>query len=93
MSDLLTITQLAAHLQVSERTVYRLVDDGCPHLRVRKGFRFRMDRVEEWLECRSEKTKPDTGTSRFVTNVSEFTNAFQRVRLRTMPRGSKLKSV
>jgi excisionase family DNA binding protein len=88
----MTLTQLAADLKVSERTVYRLLGDGCPHLRVRKQIRFDPIRVREWMECRYEKTKPVTGTSRFATNVSGFTNAFQRVRLRTMPSGSKPKS-
>lgn len=89
---MLTTSELAAALRISDRTVYRLVSEGLPHFRVRKQLRFRLERVEEWLECRSEETNKGTGTSRFASDVSGFTNAFGKVRLRVMPSESKPKS-
>jgi excisionase family DNA binding protein len=51
MSDLLTVTQVAKRLQVSQSTVYSEVREGkIPHVKVRKRILFREDKLEAWLE-------------------------------------------
>lgn len=46
---MLTPAELAAHLRVSERTVARMVTDGCPYHRVRSQKRFQILDVASWL--------------------------------------------
>jgi len=56
---LLTVGELAGHLNVSENTIYRWIKSGLPHYR--KGpsgwYRFRLEEVLEWL---SEETGSGT---------------------------------
>jgi PTS system nitrogen regulatory IIA component len=50
MPDLLTTRQLAEYLQLSERSVYRLLERGeLPAVRVGGQWRFRKSAVDEWL--------------------------------------------
>ncbi|HET9982279.1 MAG TPA: PTS sugar transporter subunit IIA [Longimicrobiales bacterium] len=51
MPDLLTTRQLAEYLQLSERSVYRLLERGeIPALKVGGQWRFRKSAVDEWLD-------------------------------------------
>ncbi|MBX6363503.1 MAG: PTS sugar transporter subunit IIA [Gemmatimonadetes bacterium] len=51
MPDLLTTRQLAEYLQLSERTIYRLLERGeIPALKVGGQWRFRKSAVDEWLD-------------------------------------------
>jgi excisionase family DNA binding protein len=51
--DLLTTKQLAEYLQLSERSVYRLLDQGdIPALKVGGQWRFRKSALDEWLDVR-----------------------------------------
>ena len=85
---ILTATELAAKLRISERQVYRLIDQGCPSLLVGKRRRFDWDSVKQWTEnaCPSEKTPKASGTSRSASTANAFTDAARKVQLRVMPR-------
>ena len=50
--DLLTVSDVAALLRVSRKTVTRLIERGLPGylLPVRGGWRFRRQEILEWLE-------------------------------------------
>jgi excisionase family DNA binding protein len=89
----LTPAELAAHLRVSERTVARMVLDGCPSMLVGSRRRFDLAAVLEWTKergaCPPEKTKKDAGTPRLASAVAGFTDAFRSVQLRVTPSGSK----
>jgi PTS system nitrogen regulatory IIA component len=51
MPDLLTTRQLAQYLQLSERSVYRMLERGeLPATRVGGQWRFRKSAVDEWLD-------------------------------------------
>jgi PTS system nitrogen regulatory IIA component len=51
MPDLLTTRQLAEYLQLSERSVYRLLERGeIPAVKVGGQWRFRKSAVDEWLD-------------------------------------------
>lgn len=53
MPDLLTAQQLAEYLQLSKRTIYRLVDrDQIPAVRVGGQWRFPRSAVDYWLDVR-----------------------------------------
>lgn len=53
MDELLTLKQIAQHLQVSERTVFRLLERGeLPGLKVGGHWRFRRGVVDYWLDMR-----------------------------------------
>src|SRR5512143_3563998 len=53
MSDVLTLRQLARHLQLSERTIYRLLGRGqLPGFKVGGHWRFRRSVVDYWLDLR-----------------------------------------
>ena len=53
MPDLLTVQQLADYLQLSKRTIYRLVDrDQIPAVRVGGQWRFPKSAVDYWLDMR-----------------------------------------
>ena len=49
--ELLSTSGLAARLNVSERTVQRMVDEGLPHFRVRGQLRFSLPDVLEALKA------------------------------------------
>lgn len=53
MHDVLTLKQLADHLQLSERTIYRLLGRGqLPGFKVGGHWRFRRSVVDYWLDMR-----------------------------------------
>jgi len=91
-SDILTLTELAARLRVSERTVYRMIEEGCPSLLVGRRRRFDWSSVSKWaqtrsLECPYEKTQKAGGTSKSASIANAFTDACRKVHLRVMPSG------
>jgi len=56
--EILNIKQLAERLQLSERTIYRLANDGViPGFRVGKAWRFPRTQVDEWMAQEVEKAR------------------------------------
>ena len=56
MPDLLTTRQLAEYVQLSERTIYRLLEQGeIPAVKVGGHWRFRKSAVDEWLDVRVQQ--------------------------------------
>ncbi len=52
MPDLLSPKQLAEYLQLSQRTIYRLLErDAIPALKVGGQWRFRKSAIDEWLDA------------------------------------------
>ena len=93
--SLLTPAELAAYLRSSERTVARMVMDGCPSILVGRRRRFDLAAVMDWTgeqaaSCRSEKTPMAVGTQRLASAVAAFTAASRQVQVRAMPSCSKL---
>jgi nitrogen PTS system EIIA component len=59
MPDVLTLKQLAEHLQLSERTVYRLLRRGeLPGFKVGAHWRFRRAVVDYWMDLRMGRMSP-----------------------------------
>lgn len=55
--DILTIRDVADYLKVTERTLYRLVQDGkLPAFKVGNSWRFRRDDLERWISEQSRGT-------------------------------------
>ncbi len=59
MSEFLSVKQLAEHLQVSERTIYRMLWRGdLPGRRVGSQWRFSKSQVDFWLDLRLARLAP-----------------------------------
>jgi len=59
MQEVLTLKQLAEHLQLSERTIYRLLGRGeLPGFKVGGHWRFRRAVVDYWLDLRVGRMNP-----------------------------------
>ena len=90
---MLTPAELAAHCRCSERTIARMVSDGCPSMLVRKRRRFDLAAVTAWMQeqsaCPPEKTLKAAGTPKPALAAAAFTDAFRSVQLRVMPSASK----
>lgn len=90
---MLTPAELAAHLRISERTVARMVLDGCPSMLVGCRRRFELLTVTTWITdraaCPPEKTPKDAGMQRLASAANAFTDASRRAHLRVMPGASK----
>ena len=91
---MLTPAELAAHLRASERTVSRMVAEGCPSMLVGRRRRFDLAAVTAWITergaaCLSAKTPLAVGTPRLASAVAAFTDASRRVQVRAMPSGSR----
>lgn len=91
---ILTPAELAAHLRTSERTVARMVVDGCPSMLVGRRRRFELAAVTAWLTERASACPPDAtnkaaGTPKSASAVVAFTDAYRRVQVRVMPSASK----
>jgi excisionase family DNA binding protein len=87
---LLTPAELAAHLRTSERTVARMVLDGCPSMLVGSRRRFDLEAVLDWTReragsCPSGRTAPGVGTQRLASAVAAYTDAYRRAQVRVMP--------
>ena len=55
--DILTIREVADYLKVTERTLYRLVQDGTlPAFKVGNSWRFRREDLERWISEQSRGT-------------------------------------
>lgn len=92
---MLTPAELAAHLRTSERTIARMVIDGCPSMLVGRRRRFDLPTVTAWLteraaSCPSTPRPKAVSTSTSASSVAAFTESFRRVQLRVMPSTSKL---
>jgi len=59
MPEVLTTKQLARYLQISERSVYRLLERGqIPAVKIGGQWRFRKSAVDEWLDLRFGSIEP-----------------------------------
>ncbi len=90
----MTPAELAAYLRTSERTVARMVADGCPSLLVGRRRRFDLAAVLEWTRSRGEQSQaaPEPGGRRSPQSVAlqdQYADASRKVRLRVMVGGSK----
>jgi excisionase family DNA binding protein len=57
--EILTIREVADYLKVTERTLYRLVQEGRPPaFKVGNSWRFRRDDLERWISEQSSGTDP-----------------------------------
>ncbi len=57
--DILTIREVADYLKVTERTLYRLVQEGkLPAFKVGNSWRFRREDLERWISDQSRGTEP-----------------------------------
>lgn len=89
---MLTPAELAAHLRASEKTVSRMVRDGCPSIMVGSRRRFDLPAVLRWAEeraCQSSKTPMAAGKSLSASTVNAYTAASRQVHLRAMPSALK----
>jgi excisionase family DNA binding protein len=90
---MLTPAELAATLRTSERTVARMVLDGCPSLMVGSRRRFELSAVLQWTRekasCQPDKTPTAAGTPKHASAVAAFTDAYRQVQVRVMPKGSQ----
>lgn len=90
--QLMTPAELAAHLRVSERTVARMVAEGCPSMMVGRRRRFDVAAVTRWTQeraCQPVETPMAAGTSRSASIADAYTAAFRRAHLRVMPGASR----
>jgi len=56
LPTLVTVSEVAEYLQMSETTVYRLIsEEGLPAIKVGRNYRVRADELREWLERRAER--------------------------------------
>lgn len=91
-TEMLTPTELAAALRISERTVARMVTDGCPSMLVGARRRFDLATVTQWAQergCQSAKTKTADTMPRLASAAAAFTDACRSVQVRAMPSASK----
>ena len=57
--DILKIREVADYLKVTERTLYRLVQEGkLPAFKVGNSWRFRREDLERWISEQSRGTEP-----------------------------------
>jgi excisionase family DNA binding protein len=91
--SLMTPAELAAHLRTSERTIARMILEGCPSMLVGRRRRFDLPAVIAWTQertaCPPAKTPLAVGTQRLASAVDAFTAASRRVQLRAMPSASR----
>lgn len=90
--SMLTPAELAAALRVSERTVSRMVIDGCPSMLVGSRRRFDLVAVTTWTQqraCQPAKTPKATGTPKRASAENAFTDVSRKVHLRVMPGASR----
>ena len=49
--EIMTVKQVAGYLQVNERTIYRMAQNGeIPCFKVRDAWRFKKDKIDQWIE-------------------------------------------
>jgi excisionase family DNA binding protein len=90
---MLTPAELAAHYRISERTVARMVSEGCPSRMLGRRRRFVLEEVEAWAKeraCPSGKTIAAAGTQKRASPLAvAFTDAARQVQVRATPSASK----
>jgi excisionase family DNA binding protein len=91
---MLTPAELAAHLRTSERTVARMIVDGCPSMLVGSRRRFDLPAVTRWIQeratpCPPDKTTKAAGTLKPASAEAAFTAACRKVQLRVTPSASQ----
>ena len=80
MPDLLTTRQLAEYLQLSERSVYRLLEQGeIPALKVGGHWRFRKTAVDEWLDVRVQQMDSDQLDETFREDLESASSSISRL--------------
>jgi len=61
-NDILTIKEVADYLKLTERTLYRLVQEGkIPGFKVGSSWRFKRADIEDWIELQKEQVKKAEG--------------------------------
>jgi excisionase family DNA binding protein len=88
----MTPAELAATLRISERTVSRMVIDGCPSLLVGARRRFVLADVIAWTKeraCQSATAPMAVGMRRPSSTPNAFTEACRNVKLRVQPGAAK----
>jgi excisionase family DNA binding protein len=61
----MTIRDVAAYLNVNEKTVYRLSQRGdLPGFKVAGAWRFKLDDINAWIEARKGATGPEANRER-----------------------------
>ena len=59
IDQILTIKQVAEYLQVTEKTIYTLVQEGSlPAFKVRGQWRFKREDIDKWIEENKKKNVP-----------------------------------
>jgi excisionase family DNA binding protein len=90
---MLTPAELAAELRTSERTIARMVADGCPSLLVGSRRRFDKAAVVAWAQeraaCQPVKTVQAAGMQKPALAGAAFIADCRRVQLRVMPSESQ----
>jgi len=62
MDDFLTIAQVAELLQLSDKTIYRLAQQGeIPAFKVGGSWRFRASDIDQWVAKQIDDQKPARG--------------------------------
>lgn len=82
--NLLTPAELAAALRTSERTVARMVVNGCPSLMVGSRRRFDLEAVKAWAAVQPALVqRPAPAAIRSAADA--FTAAYKRMKCRAVP--------
>jgi excisionase family DNA binding protein len=59
---IMTVHEVAEYLRMSESKVYRLVKESAiPVMRIGKTWRFRRDRLDDWLDDCAESSRKNEG--------------------------------
>lgn len=73
MPKLMSVKELAEYLDLSQRTIYNMISRGeIPFIKIGGQYRFRQDRIDEWLEQRSRKL-PETGLDKVKQTADPLT--------------------
>lgn len=68
MESVLTLPEVASLLHVSQRTVYRLAQDGrLPAFKVGQAWRFRSDDIQSWIDAQVRGAEAELMDSRTPT--------------------------
>lgn len=91
---MLTPSELAVALRISERQVQRYTSAGMPCQPVGvRGKRYDLESCKDWLKdnykCLSNQPKAEAGRSVSASAVNEFTAACRQAQLRVRPSSSK----
>ena len=57
-SEIITVTEVAAYLKLTQKTAYRLAAQGkIPGFKVGGSWRFRLSEIDAWIDRQSEKRR------------------------------------